>query len=240
MKKAVFITSLLLSCIVTFAQKKKDWSKLDLANKAGDHIMLQLVSSQWSGAPDSIQDYRKGLSRGANVYVMMNKIFKSSPQFSVAFGVGVGTSNIYFKRMSIDIKSTGSTLPFNKLDTLDRFKKYKLATAFLEVPLELRFTANPEKENKSVKIALGAKVGTLLNAHTKGKTLQTKEDKTINSYTAKETSKKFFNTTRLALTARAGYGNFSLYGSYQVNNLFKDGVAPAIKPFEIGICLSGL
>ena len=26
----------------------------------------------------------------------------------------------------------------------------------------------------------------------------------------------------------------------QINNLFKDGVAPEIKPFQIGLCLSGL
>ena len=93
---------------------------------------------------------------------------------------------------------------------------------------------------KSIKAAIGVKVGTLVNIHTKGKTLQNKNDGAINSSTVKESNKKFLNTTRLALTGRVGYGNFSLFASYQINNLFKDGVAPEIKPFQIGLCLSGL
>lgn len=238
MKKTVLIAFFSLGYFCTKAQK--DWKNSDIANKAGDHIMLQLTSSQWSGVPDSIRNYMGGFARGANVYVMINKPFKTSPQLSIAFGVGVGTANIYFKKMNVDIKSKENTLPFTKLDTTNRFKKYKLTTAYLEIPVEFRFTANPAKENKSIKIALGGKVGTLVNAHTKGKILQDKDGKNINSFTQKETSKKFFNSTRLAVTGRVGYGNFSLYGSYQLNELFKDGVAPAIKPFEIGLCLSGL
>ena len=147
---------------------------------------------------------------------------------------------MYFKNMSVDIKAKTNKLPFNNLDSLNHFKKYKLTTAFLEIPLELRFTANPEKESKSIKAAIGVKVGTLLNVHVKGKTLLDKDGKTLNSYTAKETGKGYFNSTRLAATARIGYGNFSLFGSYQFNNIFKDGVAADVKLFQIGLNFSGL
>ncbi len=239
MKKIIFALILVISSITIMAQNK-DWSKSDLANKAGDHIMVQLSNDRWMGSDDSITNHVKGFSRSANVYVMLNKPFKTNPRLSVAFGIGIGTSNIYFKNMSVDIKSNTSTMPFNNLDTLNRFKKYKLTTTYLEAPVEFRFTANPEKENKSIKFAIGAKVGTLLNAHTKGKTLQNKDGQTINSYTVKESSKKFFNSTRMAVTARVGYGNFSLFGSYQINNLFKDAVAPETKLLQVGICLSGL
>jgi hypothetical protein len=239
MKKIIFALILVISSTYIMAQNK-DWSKSDLANKAGDHIMVQLSNDRWMGSDDSITNHVKGFSRSANVYVMLNKPFKTNPRLSVAFGIGIGTSNIYFKNMSVDIKSNTSTMPFNNLDTLNRFKKYKLTTTYLEAPVEFRFTANPEKENKSIKFAIGAKVGTLLNAHTKGKTLQNKDGQTINSYTVKESSKKFFNSTRLAVTARVGYGNFSLFGSYQINNLFKDAVAPETKLLQVGICLSGL
>jgi hypothetical protein len=201
--------------------------------------MLQLTSDHWTGVPDSISSHFKGLARGANIYVMLDQKFKGNPRFSVAFGLGVGTSNIYFKRMSVDIKSKTNKLPFNNLDSLGYFKKYKLTTAFLEIPLELRFTANPEKENKSIKAAIGVKVGTLLNVHTKGKILLDKDGRTVNNYNAKETGKGFFNSTRIQGTARIGYGNFSLFGSYQFNNIFKDGVAADMKLFQIGICVSG-
>lgn len=238
MKKLLFVVAALVSVSVVSAQKKKTAS--GFMSSTGDHFMLQLTSDHWMGTPDSIKTHFKGLSRGANVYIMLDQKFKGNPRFSVAFGLGVGTSNMYFKRMSIDIKAKTSKLPFNNLDSLGYFKKYKLTTAFLEIPLELRFTANPEKENKSIKAAIGVKVGTLLNVHSKAKTLFDKDGKTVNSYTAKETGKGYFNSTRIQGTARIGYGNFSLFGSYQFNNIFKDGVAADVKLFQIGLCVSGL
>jgi hypothetical protein len=142
--------------------------------------------------------------------------------------------------MTADIKAKTNTLPFRNVDSIDHFKKYKLATSFLEIPVELRYTFDPDNESKSIKAALGFKVGTLLNVHTKGKRLLDKNGATVNSYTAKESGKGFFNSTRLAATARVGYGNFSLFGSYQVNNILKDGVGADMKLFQIGLNFSGL
>ena len=162
MKKLLIVVIALVSVSIVSAQKKKDMG--GFMNRTGDHLMLQLTSDHWTGVPDSIKSRMKGLARGANIYVMLDQRFKSSPQWSVAFGLGVSTSNMYFKNMVVDIKSKTNTLPFRNVDTVNHFKKYKLTTAFLEIPLELRFTANPEMESKSIKVALGVKVGTLLNA----------------------------------------------------------------------------
>ena len=241
MKKLVlFIVAIVTVSVATAQkeQKKKGWG--NIANRTGDHIMLQVSYDRWMGVPDSIKNHMTGLPRGANFYVMLDKVFKAAPQFSVAFGVGVGTSSIYFKNYSVDVKSNNAKLPFTNLDNLDHFKKYKLATTYLEIPLEIRYTFDPVNERKSIKAAIGFKVGTIINAHTKGKTLLDKDDKTLNSYTAKETSSRFLNSTRFAATARVGYGNFSIFGSYQLNNVFKDGVAPPVKLLQIGLCISGL
>lgn len=238
MKKILFIAITLLSVSALHAQDKTN--NAAFMNRTGDHLMVQLTSDHWTGVPDSIKSRMSGFARGANVYVMLDKRFKSSPKISVAFGLGLGTSNMYFKSMVVNIKSKTNTLPFINVDSTDHFKKYKLTTAYLELPIELRFTANPQNENKSVKAAIGVKVGTLLNAHTKGKTLLSKNNAQINSYTAKETGKGFFNSTRISATARVGYGNFSLFGSYQFNNIFKDGVAADMKLFQVGLCFSGL
>ena len=53
-------------------------------------------------------------------------------------------------------------------------------------------------------------------------------------------SKNFFNGTRLAGTARIGYGHVSLFGQYSITSFIKDGRGPAIHPYSIGITLSGL
>ena len=222
------------------APVKKSPTRYDLSHKAGDHLMVQLASNQWSGAPDSISSRMGGLNRSANVYFMLNKPFKGNPKLSVGFGVGIGTSNIYFKKMEVDITNTTPILRFMNTDSTDNFKKYKLSTAYLEAPIELRYTSNPENSMKGLKAAIGVKVGTLLNAHTKGKNLKSKTGGALNEFTIKENSKSYFNSTRLAATARVGYGNFTLFGSYHFSPIFKDGVAADIKLVQIGLTLSGL
>jgi len=213
---------------------------LKLNNRPGDHFMLQLSSDHWTGVPDSIGSHQQGLSRGFNAYFMLDKPFKNSPKYSIGIGAGISTSNIFFKKMNIDLKSSNTFLPFTAIDSLNHFKKYKLATSYLEIPLEFRFTSKPTNVNKSFKAALGLKAGTLINAHTKGKNLQDKNNNLINSYTEKQNSKHYLNSTRFMATARIGYGIFSIFGSYQINNVLKDGAGPDMKLYQVGITLSGL
>jgi Outer membrane protein beta-barrel domain len=238
MKKLLFIVFALVTVFTASAQEKK--KPVDFMTRAGDHLMLQSTYDIWTGTPDSIKSHLQGFHRGINVYVMLDKRFKSSPKFSVALGLGISTSNMYFDKMVVDIKSKTTTLPFISVDTVDHFKKYKLTTAHIEIPLELRFALNPENESRSFKTAVGFKVGTRLSEHTKGKTLVNKNGTVLNEYTAKETGKRFFNSIRWAATARIGYGNFTLIGSWQLNNIFKNGVAADIKLFQFGLNLSGL
>ncbi len=221
------------------AQTKK--KTYNLANRAADHIVIQLSSDRLLGLPDSISANVKGLSRGLNIYAMLDKPFRSNPKLSIAFGAGIGSSNIYFKRMFVDIASTSSTLPFINQDTTANYKKFKLSTSFLEIPLEFRFSSNPENPNKSTKFAIGIKGGTMLNAHTKAKELRSAAGATVNGATWKQNSKSYFNTTRIAATARVGYGIFSLFGAYTLTPMFKDGVAaPDAKTLQIGLQISGL
>ena len=158
----------------------------------------------------------------------------------MAIGAGVGTDNIYFDKTYVGIKDITPTLQFHDLSDTTHFKKSKLATTYLEAPLELRFNSRPDNPNKGVKVALGVKAGLLVNAHIKQKTQQTSSGATINDYIEKETSKRFFNTSRFAGTARIGYGVFSVFGTYQINSLFKEGVGPDVRPWTIGLTLSGL
>lgn len=96
------------------ATPKKDWKKIDISNRANDHFLVQYGFDGWSGAPDSASP--KGFSRHFNAYLMLDKPFKTNPKFSVAFGVGVSSSNMFFKGTYVDIKSLNSTLPFRRVD----------------------------------------------------------------------------------------------------------------------------
>ena len=217
--------------------------KFKPVNRAGDHLVIQLANNTWLNAPDSIKDHMNGFNRSANVYAMLDKPFKSNPQMSVAVGLGVSTSNIYFKEMEANIISQNKLLPFTETggSGVPNFKKYKMTTAYVEVPLEFRFTANPNTPSKGLKFAVGGKVGSLISASTKGKLRQNvAAGTTINDYTQKIKSKNYFTGTRITGTARVGYGNFSLFGAYAFSPVFKDGVAADMKLLQFGLVMSGL
>jgi hypothetical protein len=218
--------------------KKKDPRKVNLSNRANDHFLFQLGYDQWLQKPDSIKT--KGFSRSTNFYVMLDFPFKTDSRFSVALGAGIGTSTIYFDKQRADIGVARGALLFPNVADTNYYKRYKLVTTYLEAPVELRFTANPENSNKSWKFAIGAKIGTLLGAGTKAKNLVNKSGTSLGSTTVKEKNKQYFNSTRFSVMGRIGYGNISLFGQYQINNFLKDGVGPNMRPLSIGITLSGL
>ena len=241
MRKLLVIAFALASAIPAFSQTTTPSNKKKiLGNRPGDHIMLQISKDSWTGAPDSINSHIKGFSKGANAYLMLDKPFKGDQRFSAGIGIGVGTSSIGFKKMDVNIAANIPHIPFTAVDTVNHFKKYKLATSYLEIPVELRFTGNPNTPGKTFKLALGLKVGTLLNAHTKGKTLQNGSGATVNNFIQKINSKSYFNTTRLAATARVGYGYFSLFGAYNITAMFKNEVGPDVKLLQLGLTISGL
>lgn len=241
MRKIVF-TSLAV-CFVSLAFAQDDSSvRRMLPNKketpSNDHFMIQLGHLSWIGKPDSINT--KGLARTFNFYVLLNFPFKTNPKWSVALGPGIATDNMYFDEMMVGIKDNTAGIVFDDVSDTAHFKKYKLGTAYLEAPVELRYRFNPNDDSKSVKLAIGAKLETLLAAKIKGVELQSASDQTINDYTLKEKSKRFFNKQRLSVTGRVGYGAFSLFASYSVTPLFREGLGPTIRPLSIGLTISGL
>lgn len=239
MKKISFSILLTMFSLAIVAQNTPTIQQ-SVMQRPNDHLMVQFGYTGWSKIPDSIRT--TGLSRHFNIYFLFNRPFKTNSHFSVAFGAGVGSSNIYFKNTYVDIKARSISLPFINVDSADHFKKYKLTTLFLEAPVELRFSTNPDNPDKSFKAAIGAKVGTLLKAYTKGKDLLNKSGASLysNKYIVKESDKRFFNTTRFAVTGRVGLGNVSIDGSYQITNFLKENAGPEIRPFSIGVTLSGL
>jgi hypothetical protein len=241
MKKIFFVVLSTLIVASIFAQdepKPESKKKPNLVSRANDHLLLQFGYTSWAGIPDSINT--KGFPRSFNAYFLFDFPFKSNPKISVAIGAGVGTDNIFFDKTYVGIKDITPTLQFHDQSDTIHFKKNKLATAYVEAPLELRFSSNPENPNKSFKVALGVKGGFLVGAHIKQKTEQTSTGATLNPYIEKQFSKRFFNSSRFAGTVRIGYGVFSVFATYQINALFKEGLGPDVRPFTIGLTLSGL
>jgi hypothetical protein len=235
MKKFLLLSICTLLTVFVFAQDKKK-KTIDLSNRANDHLLIQLGYTKWAGIPDSINT--KGLSKSLNLYVMFDFPFKTNPKLSMALGPGIATDHILFSRTHVGIKENAAAIRFTDQTDTNHFKKTKLATAYLEVPVEFRYSSNPL--GNGFKFAVGVKIGTLLTAHTRNSKLEDKANNLINDYVMKESSKRFFNKNRLSGMVRVGYGHFTLFGSYQFTPLFKDGSGPVVRPFSIGLTLSGL
>jgi hypothetical protein len=221
----------------TNTPEKKDWSKIDLSKRPADHFMFQYGYDGWTGRPDSIKT--TGFGRHFNFYVLFDKPFKSNPHYSVAYGAGIGTSNIFFDHEYVKVWDGGSTLAF---DSTTRYKKSKITTIYLEVPVEIRYYSDPEHPNKSWKYAAGLKLGILTKAYFKGKDLEDANGNTVYgaSYVLKEYDKNYFGSTLATASARIGYGIFSLNGDFQLTTVLKSGAGPAMHTFSIGLTISGL
>ncbi|MBS1665319.1 MAG: outer membrane beta-barrel protein [Bacteroidetes bacterium] len=218
---------------------KRDWSKANLTKRSADHFMFQLGYDNWAGAPDSINI--RGFNRSANFYFMFDFPFKTDPRLSIGAGLGIGSSNIFFHQQKVLVAAQGAgTLGFPSEANGDHWKKYKLVTTYLEAPVELRFALDPEHMDKSWKFAVGVKVGLMLSAYTKAKDRVNNVGQTIGNYIEKESSKQFFNSPKLAGTARISKGVIGLFGQFQANSLIKTSAGPSVFPFSMGIVLSGL
>lgn len=245
MKHIILFTVAAFSFLASEAQQvdtvaalpKKKKEKPNLANRANDHLVFQLGYAGWAGKPDTIN--ASGFSKAVNLYLMYDFPFKNNPNLSMAFGPGIGSEHILFSKTYVGIKDQTSTIHFTDQSDTNHFRKTKLATVFLEAPIEFRYSKNPET-GKGLKLALGVKVGTILNAHTRSSDFENSDGNTLNNYVMKESSKRFLNKQRLVSQARVGYGNVSLFGSYQLTPVFRDGLGPVVRPWAIGLTISGL
>ncbi len=231
-KQIALLALLSLSSTVLLAQDvEKGSNKKTIVEKPSrDFVMFQLNYEAWM-KPDSVKT--SGIGRGVNVYLCYDFPIKKS-NFSFAAGIGIGTANIYLDNQKINVtRDTGLYSDQATFEADTKYKRYKLTTAYLEAPFELRFFGNKENRNKGFKMAAGLRVGTLVGAHTKGKYDGIKISDKVNT-------KRYLETWRFAATARIGWGNFSIMGTYNLTNLYKENTGPEITPYSLGICLTGL
>jgi hypothetical protein len=236
MKRIIGMLTLALAfSSVVKAQDSEAEPKRKIVKPSRDFVMFQITYENWAKTPDSVKI--GGIGRGFNAYLCYDfPISKSN--FSFAAGIGVGTSNIYFDNQLPVLNSSASAIRFQNVDTTantDLYKKSKLSMAYLEAPFELRFFANKENRNRGFKMAVGMRVGVLLGAHSKNKNTVPGV-----SITEKVNTKRYMQSWRFAPTARIGWGNFSVYGSYNLSPLFNNGQGPEVYPYSIGICITGL
>lgn len=198
-----------------------------------DFVMLQFNYNNWMTKPDTVKT--KTFGYGFNGYLCYDFPIKHT-NLSFAAGLGVNVSVTYLdKQVLANTDSAAALSTARFLPDTANFKRYKFVTTYLSAPFELRYFGDAKNRNKGFKAAIGLQIGTLLGAHTKALT-------SVNGTNVKykTDTKRFVSPWNFAATARIGWGNFSLFGSYNLSTVFKEAAGPPITPISVGICLSGL
>ncbi|MGB1247665.1 MAG: outer membrane beta-barrel protein [Chitinophagales bacterium] len=173
-------------------------------------------------------------SRGIGLHFMYDIPINNS-KVSIAPGIGFSHSS-YYHNSFIGEDSTGTFFtPIADFKDNDDFKRHKLTTNFIEIPLELRIRSNPDNKGNIWKVAFGFKAGLKLVA-------TSKETRKIDGYFRKIKTKNYhdINLLRAGPTFRIGYGSFNLHAFYSVTNLFKKNKGPEMTPFSVGITFTAL
>lgn len=116
-------------------------------------------------------------------------------------------------------------------------KKSMLTMNYLDIPVEFRYSLKPDDPARSVKFAVGGRVGYLIGAHTKLKYKENSDTKTL-----KNAQRFNLSPIRYSAYAKIYIGNFSFFGYYNFNPLFENGKGPQqtkTNSYTVGISLSG-
>ncbi len=243
MQKYLFLLLFLIGTAELVAQTHVDAPNTVTArepSKALDRLVFEWNWVDWMNkptSPDTIST--KWYNRGINAYVMWDLKLGESERFTFSPGVGFSNHNIYMDSwlgVDTDTSSTtfGQTALFNIPDTVN-YSKYKMATTYFEVPLELRWRSRPDKFHRSWKIAAGMRIGYLLQGMTKFKGVETDPLGLAVTVKRKELNLRNIGSWRFGPSFRIGYGNFNLVAYYSLNTIFNKNQGPNVNAFSIGV-----
>src|SRR5436190_15054478 len=182
------------------AQIVSDAVKPKLSNwqSKQDRLVLDINLDNWDKTPEGVE-VKTWRSRGVNIMFTDEKQFGAG---NVAFGWGIGFSSQNFHTNAAyfqdDIADTSGFVPIP--DSIE-YDLNKLSLNYLDIPLELRFRTNANAKGNRLKLALGFKLGVLLNAHMKFDDGDNKE---------KNYHLKNIPDLHYGLTARLGFGHIGV------------------------------
>lgn len=152
--------------------------------------------------------------------------------FGIVTGLGLNWNNYVFAGNNNIIAGNFGVIEELIPNDNVSLKKSKFTTLYLNSPAMLELQL-PAGEGHSLNIGAGVIGGILVGSHTK---MSFEDGRKLKSY--RDLS---MNLLRGGLTARVGYENFMIYGSYYLTPWFKEGKGPGfynLEPIEIGLAFT--
>lgn len=150
-----------------------------------------------------------------------------SDKVAIVTGFGIVWNNYRFENKQYILKGDQTELYFDSVAT-PNYKKNKLTTTFLTVPLGLEIHI-PSLDN-TLWLYLGGFAQIKTGAYTKLVANNGNKDKSKGDF--------HLNPFRYGLRAHAGINDFSIYATYSASTLFKKNKAQKMHPISIGVSLS--
>lgn len=162
-------------------------------------------------------------STDLNIDLFRSRVNMFSGYMNFNFGLALEWHHFRFQRDFTIVPNIDSVVLVPEDINYD---KNKFNTMHVAVPLYLGFESKPWDTDNSFRIMAGYSPGLRVKTKTKHK---------LNGN--KEIVKDDFNvqTFRHEMNVIIGYGDFNLYASYDLNQLFEEGTGPEVYPFSIGI-----
>jgi hypothetical protein len=156
-----------------------------------------------------------------------------SRHIGIVTGIGLNWNNYRFKEgNSIAIGTNGVISPVDNTGATPPVKRSKFADLYLNIPALLEIQI-PAGFDNHLNIAAGFIGGLKLNAWTKLVYENGEKSKINGDYN--------LNLLRGGVTARIGYQNFMLFGTYYLTPWFQELKGPSginLEPFEIGLAFT--
>ena len=188
-------------------------------------------------------DLKNGKSVNVNLWIVSQKVNLISHHVNLKYALGLELNNYRFKN---PIRFNANT-PYVGWDNTDGrgYSKNKLAADYVTFPLmlnvdfgkqrnnRLNYTAN--KKGNKLELSAGKHKEWGFSAGISAGYLYSSRNKTITSDEGKHKLKDNFNLRpwKLSYVAELNLGYLSLYGSYAMKGMFKDGLD--MTPYNVGI-----
>ncbi|WP_088340429.1 porin family protein [Robiginitalea sediminis] len=191
-----------------------------------DQFYLGLTYNLLLNAPDDIAS--NNLSYGVFTGFIKDIPINRQGTWAIGVGLGYGVNSYYSNLRAIQ---TADGIQYLNADLGGSFKRNKLETHLIEVPLELRWRNSTPEEYRFWRIYTGVKFGYIVGTRSK--------------FVTSDFTDSFFNPDtenfQYGLTLSIGFNTFNLHAYYGLNSLFEDGVAdPQGAPLEVAALRLGL
>jgi hypothetical protein len=174
-----------------------------------DQFYLGLNYNLLQDKPNAVS--QNNLSYGIHLGFIKDLPLNSKRTLAAGLGLGYGVNSYYSNLRAI---RNGSSFQYLFLDNTTSYRRNKLETHLIELPVQLRWRNSTASEFKFWRIYAGMKFGYIVGSRSK--------------FVTADFIDSFYNTDtenfQYGLTLDIGYNTFNLHVYYGLNGLFEDGV----------------